>query len=79
MEGKLSDQLFYITDKHIPTVAEKPIKSLGRWYSATSKDKGQLKPLREDTISDLARIDQTMLVGRLKKWCFQFGVLLQLL
>ena len=30
IKGKLSDQSFYIGDEAIPTVSEKPVKSLGR-------------------------------------------------
>ncbi|MDF4311585.1 hypothetical protein P3389_33845, partial [Vibrio parahaemolyticus] len=30
---KLSDRKFVIDDEEIPTIREKPVKSLGRWYN----------------------------------------------
>ena len=44
-----------------------PIKSVGRWYSADLKD------------SKLKQIDDTALPGKLKLWCFQFGLLPRLM
>ncbi|KAK0136753.1 Retrovirus-related Pol polyprotein from type-2 retrotransposable element R2DM [Merluccius polli] len=79
VKGKLSDQRFYIGEEPIPTVAEKPIKSLGRWYDATLKDTVQVEQLRQDTISGLQSIEKTMLPGRLKLWCLQFGLLPRLM
>lgn len=77
VRGKLSDQRFYIGDEPIPTVAEKPIS--GRWYSATLRDKDQVEKLRQDTTSGLESIDKTILPGRLKLWCLQFGLLPRLM
>ena len=79
VKGKLSDQRFYIGEEPIPMVAEKPIKSLGRWYDATLKDTVQVEQLRQDTISGLQCIEKTMLPGRLKLWCLQFGLLPRLM
>ncbi len=35
IKGKLSEHRFYVGEEPIPTVAEKPVKSLGRWYHVT--------------------------------------------
>ena len=37
-KGKLSEQLLYIGEEPIPTVSEKPVKSLGRWYNANLRE-----------------------------------------
>lgn len=49
VKGKLSDQHFHIDDEHIPTVSEKSVKSLGRWYDGSLKDTEQrnLRPAQE--------------------------------
>ncbi len=66
-------------EEPIPTVAEKPVKSLGRWYHATLKDSEQVDQLRQDTMCGLESINKTMLPGRLKLWCLQFGLLPRLM
>lgn len=56
-------------------MSEKPVKSLGRWYDANLKDKDQVDQLRQDIIHGLESIDKSLLPGRLKHWCLQFGLL----
>ncbi len=79
VKGKLSEHRFYVGEEPIPTVAEKPVKSLGRWYHATLKDSEQVDQLGQDTMSGLESINKTMLPGRLKLWCLQFGLLPRLM
>ncbi|KAL3999364.1 acyl-CoA thioesteraes 11 [Sarotherodon galilaeus] len=38
IKGKLTAKQFYISGEPIPTVLEKPIKSLGQWYNADLND-----------------------------------------
>lgn len=57
---------FYIAKELRPTVAEKPIKGLGRWYNASLRDIGQVDQIRKDTISGLKTTDKVLLPGRLK-------------
>ncbi|KAL3991385.1 ubiquilin-like protein [Sarotherodon galilaeus] len=64
IKGKLTAKQFYISGEQISTVLEKPIKSLGRW---------------QNLANDLKRINNTALPGKLKLWCFQFGLLPRLL
>ena len=78
-KGKLTNERFHVNNEPIPTVLEKPIKSLGRWYSAELKDSEQVEQLRQDTISGLKQINNTALPGKLKLWCFQFGLLPRLM
>jgi len=37
-KGKVVDKTFFINGEAIPTVSEKPVKSLGRWYDGDLKD-----------------------------------------
>lgn len=53
VKGKLVGRCFYIVGESILMVAEKPIKSLGRWYDASLKDTAQVAQIREDTINSL--------------------------
>lgn len=75
VKGVLSDLKFFIGDDQIPTVSEQPVKSLGRWYDASLKDKDQVQQLHKDISSSLQSIDNTQLPGKLKAWCLQFGLL----
>jgi len=38
VKGKVVDQTFFINGEAIPTVSEKPVNSLGRWYDGSLKD-----------------------------------------
>lgn len=53
VKGQLANERFHVNNEPLPTILEKPIKSLGRWYSAEHKDSKQVEQLRQDTISDL--------------------------
>ena len=61
IKGKLTEHQFYMGEESIPTVSEKPVKSLGRWYHATLKETEQVDQLRQDTICGLESIHKTML------------------
>ncbi|MBN3281348.1 GCIP protein, partial [Polyodon spathula] len=63
IKGKVVDKTFFINGEAIPTVSEKPVKSLGRWYDRDLKD----------TVHSCALPD------KLKLWCFQCGLLMRLL
>lgn len=77
--GVLSNTKFFIRNDPIPTVSEQSVKSLGRWYYASLKDKEQVQQLRKQVSSGLQAIDNIQLPGRLKTWCLQFGLLPRLL
>lgn len=75
VKGVLTDLQFFIGNDPIPTISEQPVKSLGRLYDASLKDKDQVKQLHNDIKMGLQAIDKTQLPGKLKAWCFQFGLL----
>ncbi|MDG2555426.1 reverse transcriptase family protein, partial [Vibrio parahaemolyticus] len=72
--GKLSDRKFVIDDEEIPTIREKSVKSLGRWYNVELNDEEQVVKFRKDVAEGLDRIDKSELPGKLKLWCLQFGL-----
>lgn len=75
VKGKLTEQRFYINQEPIPTVSEKPINSLGRWYNSKLKDSDQIHKLRQGHNKDLETINKSMLPSKLKIWCMEFGLL----
>ena len=75
VRGQLTGERFHISGEPIPTLLEKPIKSLGRWYNADLRDTQQIEQLRQDTANGLRQINNTSLPGKLKLWCLQFGLL----
>ena len=79
VEGKLVEHRFRIGETDIPLVSELPVKSLGRWYNDKLSDAGQCAQIREQAVKGLLAIDKTPLPGRLKLWCFQFGLLPRLM
>lgn len=77
VKGVLADVKFFIRSEPIPIVYEQLVKSFGMCYDASLKDKDQVKLLRKDINAGLQAIDNTQLPGKLKIWCFQFGLLPQ--
>ncbi len=75
VKGQLKNVKFCIGDDPIPTVSEQPVKSLGRWYNASLRDKDQVQQVRQDFTNNLENINRTLLPGKLKLWCLQFGLL----
>ncbi len=75
VKGQLKNAKFCIGDDPIPTVSEQPVKSLGRWYNVSLRDKDQVQQVRQDFTNNLENINRTLLPGKLKLWCLQFGLL----
>lgn len=75
VKGELKNVKFCIGDDPIPTVSEQPVKTLGRWYNASLRDKDQVQQLRQDITNGLENINKTLLPGKFKLWCLKFGLL----
>ena len=79
-KGKLdSHVVFRISGQAIPTVAEQPVKSLGRWYDKSLKDTKQGKDVQDVAKTGLQTIDKTKLQGKFKLWILQFMLIPKLL
>lgn len=79
VKGKVVDKMFFINGEAIPTVSEKPVKSLGRWYDWDLNDTVHVGEVRQQVVEGLKSIDSSALPGKLKLWCFQLGLLPRLL
>lgn len=79
IKPSMSEACFHICNEPIPMVAMKPIKSLNYWYDVFLKDTEQIQQLRQNHCSYIGRINSTMLIGKLKLWCLQFGFLAHLM
>ena len=68
------EERFYIDGEVIPSIEEKPVKSLGRWYTLMLSDRGKLEELRKFVVKAINTIDKTFLHGKFKLWRLQFGL-----
>lgn len=79
VKGQVPYQGFYVVRIPIPMISEIPGKSLGQWYDVKLKDIEQFEQLKKDTITYMDYINKTLLPGKLKLVCFQFGILPRIL
>ena len=70
---------FKIRSDTIPTVQEKPVKSLACLYSIQLTDRHGCPEVQKVALKGLKPIDKTCLPGRMKAWCYQHGLLFRLL
>ncbi|XP_057201490.1 serine/threonine-protein kinase pim-1-like [Triplophysa rosa] len=65
VKGRLTNDRFCIKAEPIPTVREKPIKNLGRWYTADLKDAEPVEQLRDaaPTVATGRKRNPTTAVG----------------
>ena len=73
-KGRQKQKRFKIAGEDIPTVKEKPVKSLGRWYADSLSDKGRGVEIMKQAEEGLQKIDESKLPGKYKIWCLQFGL-----
>ena len=62
VKGKVVDKNFALNEEVMPTVLEKPVKNLGRWYDASLRDKSQVEELRQETRQSIAEIEKIVKV-----------------
>ena len=79
VRGSVREIHFKIEGDKIPTVREKPVKSLGRLYSIPLTDRHRGTGVQSVALKGLKSIDKTCLPGRMKAWCYQHGLLPRLL
>ena len=70
---------FKIKGEVIPTVTEKPVKSLGKWFDTSLKDTESITQMVIQGEEWMYKIDRSGLPGKYKAWCYQHGVLPRLL
>ena len=70
---------FKIGGDKIPTVREKPVKSLGHLYSIPLTDHHKGIEVQKVALNGHKSIDKTCLARKMKAWCYQHGLLTRLL
>ena len=79
-ERKLADQFrFMLGDTRIPSVSEKPVKSLGKIFTGNLKDTAARQGTSDDFDIWLSAVDKSGLPGKFKAWIYQHGILPRLL
>ena len=69
----------YTGGDKIPIAREWPVKSLGRLYSIPLTDWLKRTEVQKRVLKGFKLIDRTSLLGKMKTWCYQHGLLLRLL
>lgn len=72
-KGARSDNIsFSVSGEETPRVADQPVRSLGRLYTAHLSDKNLAVSVTTQLTDGLRQIDQSLLPGKFKVWCHQF-------
>ena len=80
VKGKVCNQYrFKIHDEWIPTLAEKPIRCLGKWYRITLNDKASIAETHSQLSIWLVEVEECGLPGKFKIWIYQHGILPRIL
>ena len=75
-KGKVDDRMrFKIGGEVIPTVTEKPVKSLGKWFTSALNDHQSIREVITTVEEWMKTLDKCGLPGKFKAWCYQHGVL----
>lgn len=79
-KGRIQNRFrFKIRDTIIPTVQEKPVKSLGKWFRADLNDRQSVREMLIQTDTWMTSLEKSGLPGKYKAWGYQHGVLPRLL
>ncbi|KAK7916460.1 hypothetical protein WMY93_012221 [Mugilogobius chulae] len=79
-KGKVDNKCqFSIAGTTIPTITEKPVKSLGKVFDSSLKDTESIKATIESLDIWLKAVDRSGLPGKFKAWIYQHGVLPRIL
>ncbi|XP_023815255.1 uncharacterized protein LOC111948071 [Oryzias latipes] len=72
-KGVRNDHIsFTVNGERIPLLAEQPVRSLGRLYTAELSDNHMPATIMLQLRDGLERIDKSHLPGKFKVWCYQF-------
>ncbi len=79
-KGKVTDRFrFRLGEHQIPSVTERPVKSLGKAFNCRLNDKDSIKATGADLEGWLRTVDKSGLPGRFKAWVYQHGILPRIL
>lgn len=75
-KGKVVNMFrFKILETTIPTLSEKPVKSLGKLFDCTLKDTAAIQRTCGDLGVWLTKVDKSWLLGRFKAWIYHYAIL----
>ena len=78
--GKVTNKYrFRVADMEIPSITEKPVKSLGKVFNSSLSDKDSIKQTTRQFSEWLSTIDKSSLPGKFKAWIYQHGLLPRIL
>lgn len=78
--GKVCEEVFFtVAGQRIPSISAEPVKSLGRVFSVSLKDKDQEEAVRMKTRAGIKAIGEAQLPGRFKVWLLQFVLIPRLI
>ncbi|KAF7644982.1 hypothetical protein LDENG_00212660 [Lucifuga dentata] len=79
-KGRVEDKYrLHLDGVLIPSVSEKPMKSLGKIFDGTLRDKAVVQSTHMELKSWLSAVDKSGLPGKFKAWIYQHGILPRLL
>lgn len=79
-KGKVTDRFrFNIDGSMIPSISEKPVKSLGKVFDSSLKDASSIQATCQELDSWLRAVDRSGLPGKFKAWIYQHGIVPRIL
>ncbi|KAJ3614940.1 hypothetical protein NHX12_018509 [Muraenolepis orangiensis] len=79
-KGKVVDKFrFNIADTAIPSISEKPVKSLGKMFDCSLRDTTSIQSTCTELDGWLKSVDKSGLPGKFKAWVYQHGILPRIL
>ncbi|KAJ3585711.1 hypothetical protein NHX12_014430 [Muraenolepis orangiensis] len=79
-KGKVVDKFrFNIADTAIPSISEKPVKSLGKVFDCSLRDTTSIQSTCTELDGWLKSVDKSGLPGKFKAWVYQHGILPRIL
>ncbi|KAJ3580977.1 hypothetical protein NHX12_017218, partial [Muraenolepis orangiensis] len=79
-KGKVVDKFrFNIADTAIPSISEKPVKSLGNVFDCSLRDTTSIQSTCTELDGWLKSVDKSGLPGKFKAWVYQHGILPRIL
>ncbi|XP_038154112.1 uncharacterized protein LOC119791846 [Cyprinodon tularosa] len=78
--GKVINKfIFTLGGTQIPSITEKPMKSLGKVFNCSLRDTAAINATNQDLEAWLATVDKSGLPGKFKAWVYQHGILPRIL
>lgn len=78
-KGKAVPNSYFIGNERIPTLAEQPVKSLGRWYCLPITDRFRGSEVKKQLSAGLDAIEKCGLFGKYKAWILNFALMPRIL